>query len=75
MPGNESGTKNTIDRSLLVAVAEVLGQFSNADNDSVSMGEMRKRTFEKLPREGMLKANDYFKSSSDYIINEYVDDQ
>jgi len=72
MPGNENGSKNVIDRSLLIAVAEVLDQFSNADNDSVTMGEMRKRTFEKLPREDMLKVNDYFKSPSDYIINEDV---
>ena len=40
-----------IDRSLLSAVAEVLDQFSNADNDSVSIGEMRKR--KKAPLLGL----------------------
>ncbi len=64
--------KKVIDRSLLIAAAKVLEQFNNDDSDPVTMGEMRKLAFEKLPREDMLKVVDYFKSSSDYVINEEV---
>ncbi len=73
MSGKEGGSKNVIERSLLLAAAKVLDQFNNEESDSVTMGEMRRRVFEKFLREDMLQVIDYFKSPSDYIINEDVD--
>ncbi|MGK0174868.1 MAG: hypothetical protein ACI9AT_001250 [Ulvibacter sp.] len=63
-------SEKIINRSLLIATAKVLNLFSNEDSDSKSMGEMREMAFGELPREDMLKAIEYFKSPSEYTINE-----
>ncbi len=72
MTGKEGEPKKVINRSVLVAASEVLAQFNTEDNDSMTMGEMRQRVFEKLPREDMLKVRGYFNSPSDYIVNEEI---
>ena len=66
-------SSNTINRSMLIAAAEVLKLFNDEDSDSVAMAEARRLAFEKLPQENMLKVLDYFKSPSDYIVNEDVE--
>ena len=65
-------TKKTINRSTLIAVAKVLDQFRNDENDSVSMGEIRERAFAILPREDMLKIIDFAESPMDYEVEEDV---
>ena len=65
-------TKKTINRSTLIAVAKVLDQFRNDENDQVSMGEMRERAFGMLPREDMLKMIDFAESPMDYEVEEDV---
>ena len=72
MTGKEGEPKKVINRSILVAASEVLAQFNTEDNDSMTMGEMRQRVFEKLPSEEMLKVRGYFNSPSDYIVNEEI---
>jgi len=62
-----------INRSLLIAAARVLELFNNEDSDSLTVGEMREQAFLKLPHGGMLEVLEYFKSSSEFTINEDVE--
>lgn len=72
MLSNEDKSEKVIDRSLIIKTAGVLKLFNDENSDSATMGEMRDRAFAELPREDMLKVIEYFKSPSDYIINEDV---
>jgi hypothetical protein len=71
MPKDDSSRK-IINRSLLVSASNVLAQLITEDNDS-TMGDMRQRCFDILPREDITKVREYFNSPSDYTINEDVD--
>lgn len=66
----EDSSKKVINRSMLIAVSEVLDLFNREDCDSATMGEMREIAFGKLPRKDMLNVLDYCKAPSDYTIIE-----
>ena len=68
-------SKKTINKSMLIAVSEVIDLFNREDCDSATMGEMREIAFGKLPRKDMLKVLDYCKAPLDYTIIEDVDEE
>jgi hypothetical protein len=70
MECKDKGLKKGISRSLLIKASEVLELLNTDNNDPETMGKMRQRAFEILPREDMLKVREYFNSPSDFTVNE-----